>query len=156
MATFSGKFDSAKQAWATPIDLFNRLNKEYNFDCDLAADSSNAKCKKYYDEANNGLIQKWTGSCWLNPPYGSKSSKLVDWVKKSFKESQDGSCQVVMLIPARTNTKWWHEYCMKAKEIRFICGRPKFGDATHGLPQPLALIVFGRHDGETIYSSFKL
>jgi len=61
-----------------------------------------------------------------------------------------------MLIPARTNTVWWHDYCMKAKEIRFIKGRPKFGDAKHGLPQPLAIVIFAKHYGETKFSSFSI
>jgi phage N-6-adenine-methyltransferase len=151
-----GFFSSTKQEWTTPDGLFHKLQDEFKFQVDLAADASNTKCEKYFDEAANGLLQQWLGTCWLNPPYGNKKYKMVDWIKKAYASSQDGSCKVVMLIPARTNTKWWHEYCMNAQEIKFICGRPKFGGAKHGLPWPLAIVVFGRHDGETRYSSFTL
>ena len=84
----------------------------------------------------------WQGVGWLNPPYGAKTGKLSDWVKRAYQETRKEGCCVVMLIPARTNTKWFHEYCMKASELRFFKGRPKFGDAKHGLPQPLVLVVF--------------
>lgn len=152
MAGFNKKFDSAKQEWETPQSLFDKLNEEFFFEFDLAADVTNAKCEKFYDESVDALTQEWEGVCWLNPPYGSKKHKLVDWIKKAY----CGDAVVVMLIPARTNTRWWKDYCMNAKEVRFICGRPKFGDATHGLPQPLALVIFGKHEGETKFSSFQL
>jgi site-specific DNA-methyltransferase (adenine-specific) len=79
---------------------------------------------------------------------------MVDFVKKAYNDSQTNeNLTVVMLIPARTNTKWFHNYCMKAAEVRFICGRPKFGDSKHGLPQPLILVVFKKSD-TTKFSSF--
>lgn len=142
MSFFKTKFESHKQEWETPDDLFNRLNEEFHFDIDLAADSRNCKCVPYYNRKDNALNQTWKGTCWLNPPYGAKEHKLSDWVKKAYLETRKRGCTVVMLIPARTNTRWWHDYCMKATEIRFLNGRPKFGDAEHGLPQPLALVVF--------------
>ena len=160
MAFFETKFDSHKQEWETPSDFFNRLNCEFHFDIDLAADAKNTKCPTFYTSKDNALRLPWHGTCWLNPPYGKRQHKLSDWVQKAFEETQSRplvrltSCTVVMLIPARTNTKWWHNYCMKAAEIRFVNGRPKFGDAKYGLPQPLALIVFRVHNGPTILSSF--
>jgi len=156
MALLKDKFASAKQDWTTPDDLFDKLNREFHFDFDLAASEKNTKCKRFFTKSDDALTKDWNGTCWLNPPYGSTNDKLVDWVIKSFHESKKDHCTVVMLIPARTNTKWWHEYVMKACEVRFICGRPKFGDAIHGLPQPLALIVFKEHDGETKFSSFHM
>jgi len=156
MAFFKTKFESHKQEWETPIDLFDKLNREFNFTIDLAADATNAKCPVYYTSENDALKLSWHGNCWLNPPYGAKQHKLSDWVQKAFNEAQKPDCTVVMLIPARTNTRWWHNYCMKAAEIRFINGRPKFGDAKHGLPQPLALVIFKLHDGLTILSSFEI
>lgn len=143
MGVFTHKFSSAKQEWETPQDLFDKLHTHYQFTFDLAADSANAKCENYFTEQDNALTKEWKGTCWLNPPYGSTTSKLKHWVIKAYQESQKGTCRVVMLIPARTNTTWFRDYCMKAEEVLFICGRPKFGDAPHGLPQPLMLVVFG-------------
>lgn len=157
MGLFTGKFNNAKQEWETPQELFNKLNEEFHFILDLAADSTNHKCTKYLTKEDNSLLCTRSGICWLNPPYGSRSNKLSDWVKKAYDESvysEYSDTTVVMLIPARTNTKWWHKYCMKAQEVRFICGRPKFGDASHGLPQPLALVIFGKPSSITKFSSF--
>jgi len=154
MANFNGKFDTVKQDWITPDTLFQKLQDEFRFTLDLAANEQNTKCSKFYSEEENALSKHWSGICWLNPPYGKKDRKLSDWIYKAWTESQKPDCTVVMLIPARTNTNWWHNYCMKSAEVRFIKGRPKFGDATHGLPQPLAIIIFKQHSGETKFSSF--
>lgn len=94
--------------------LFDILNKEFNFDYDLAASIENTKCDKFYDEDDNSLKQKWTGTCFLNPPWGHKEYKLVDWIKKSY----ESDCTVVMLIPARTNTRWWNEGCRNKIHMR--------------------------------------
>lgn len=156
MANFTNKFDSIKQDWNTPKSLFDKLNQEFNFDFDLAASEENALCPKFYTQKEDGLKQNWDGVCWLNPPYGDKSSKMVDWIKKAYNDSQNNpNLTVVMLIPARTNTKWFHSYCLKSSEVRFILGRPKFGDSKHGLPQPLVLIVFKKSD-KTKFTSFSL
>ena len=153
MVNFLERFDTKKQEWETPNILFNQLNNEFHFTFDLAADSCNKKCKCFFSKDDDALKQTWSGVCWLNPPYGSKEYKLENWIKKAFTESQREDCTVVMLIPARTNTRWWHNYCMKSAEVKFICGRPKFGNATHGLPQPLAIVVFKKHQGSTLFSS---
>lgn len=156
MASFVNKFDSIKQDWNTPDNLFNKIDQDFHFEIDLAADKENSKCDKFFDKEIDGLKQKWDGICWLNPPYGDKTSKMVDWIKKAYNESQlNNNLTVVMLIPARTNTKWFHQYCMKASEIKFICGRPKFGNSVHGLPQPLVLVVFKKSE-TTKFSSFYL
>jgi phage N-6-adenine-methyltransferase len=154
MAVFKTKFESRKQEWETPPSLFERLNREFGFTLDLAADATNAKCSTYYTAEADALTLPWNGVCWLNPPYGLRHHKLSDWVRKAYRETQKPDCTVVMLIPARTNTRWWHDYCMKAEEIRFLNGRPKFGDAKHGLPQPLAIIVFRQHQGPARLTSF--
>ena len=147
MAGFNNKFDSIRQDWNTPKDLFEKINEEFHFEWDLASSLDNALCSNFYTKEEDGLKQNWTGTCWLNPPYGDKSSKMVDWIKKAYLDTQNNSdLTVVMLIPARTNTKWFHEYCMKSYEIKFICGRPKFGDSKHGLPQPLVLVVFKKSE----------
>lgn len=142
VADFSDRFKSARQNWATPDDVFLPLAREFNFTLDAAASSDNARAVVFFDEAKDGLRQPWGDNVvWLNPPYGCKKSKTSDWVKKAYRESLSGAT-VVMLIPARTNTRWFHDYCLKHGEVRFICGRPKFGDADHGLPLPLCIVVF--------------
>ena len=146
MADFTqNRFASKKQEWQTPQGLFEALNERYKFTFDLAADQDNRKCKEYFSAEDDALKKHWKGNCWLNPPYGSKGeTRLAKWVEKAYKEASTGECQVTMLIPARTNTQWWHEYCMRAAEVLFINGRPKFGGAIHGLPQPLAIITFAK------------
>lgn len=156
MGNFSGKFDSAKQDWTTPDEMFDRLNIEFDFEIDLAASESNSKCKVFFDESNDAMDQEWDKTGWLNPPYGATGKyKLSAWIKKAYEQANKHDTCIVVLTPARTNTGWWHKYCMRAREIKFLEGRPKFGNATHGLPQPLALIVFARSD-ELKISSFKI
>lgn len=143
MARFDTKFKSNKQDWETPIELFEIINRRYNIDFDLAANKSNTKCSEFFSKEDDALTKSWRGRCWLNPPYGGKmDNALSEWIKKSFNESLHEDCMVVMLVPARTNTNWWHDYCMKANEILFIRGRPKFVGAKYGLPQPLAVVIF--------------
>lgn len=143
MAEFSARFKSLRQDWVTPDGLFRAVDALYQFDFDLAASPANAKCARFFTAKDDALRQKWSGRCWLNPPYGDGSAPLSAWVKKAFAESSaDSSMFVVMLIPARTNTRWFHDYCMRAHTIHLLCGRPKFGDAPHGLPLPLCLVEF--------------
>ena len=156
MADFDeNRFKTQKQQWETPDELFNYLNRIYSFDFDLASSSTNTKCKNFFSKEEDALSQKWVGVCWLNPPYGDKKSKLSDWVKKAFDETNNKNCVVVMLIPARTNTNWWHDYCMQSQEVIFIKGRPKFKGCIHGLPQPLALVVFG-NNGNTKFTTLDM
>lgn len=136
MADFAGQFKSNKIEWETPDDLFEKLSAEFSFTLDVCANSENKKVDRYFSEEQDGLLQEWNGVCWMNPPFNNKRN----WVKKAYAESQKGNT-VVALLPARTNTNWWHDYCMKG-EIRFIRGRVKFKGAKHGLPQPLAIVVF--------------
>ena len=136
MARFKTKFESKNQEWETPDEIFHSLNHEFHFTLDVCALFHNTKCEKYFTPDIDGLSQPWHGWCWMNPPFGNQGI----WVKKAYEESQRGTT-VVCLLPARTNTNWWHDYCMKG-EIRFIRGRPKFKGAKHGLPQPLAIVIF--------------
>jgi phage N-6-adenine-methyltransferase len=132
-------FISRKQDYCTPIKLYNILDKEFKFTLDVCADDSNYKCQSYITEAQDALKLDWHGICWMNPPYKDKKK----WVIKAHNESVKNDCVVVCLIPARTNTSWWHDYCQKG-EVRFIKGRPIFEGMTHGLPQPLAIVIFGK------------
>src|SRR6185369_5707317 len=109
MASFAGKFNSIRQDWETPTELFDIINKEFCFTWDCAADAENSKVPggRHFSETMDAMVHPWKGVCWLNPPYG-KGYKLSEWVKKAHKESTMGAT-VVMLIPARTNTNWFHD-----------------------------------------------
>lgn len=133
----SNRFRSTNQEWETPDSIFLPLNKEFGFTLDVAASESNHKCPRYLTEEDNALAKSWSGEiCWLNPPY----RQVGNWIKKAYQESRNGAT-IVCLVQARTNTNWWHDYCLRG-EVRFIRGRPKFKGCKHGLPQPLAIIIF--------------
>lgn len=147
MSINDGMFSSDKDYWATPIDFFNKLNDEFNFNLDPCCYKETAKCSKYFTKDDDGLIQNWEGhTVFCNPPYGRD---IGDWVKKCYKESKKADTLVVILIPARTDTKYFHKYIYKnAKEIRFIEGRLKFTDfrnpdkKTSAAPFPSMIVVF--------------
>lgn len=142
MTAFGKRFVSARQDWSTPDELFGPIHREFNFTLDAAASAHNCKVPKFFSAVENGLEQDWgVNTVWLNPPYGDKTSKLSDWIKKSVEATACGAL-VVLLIPARTNTNWFHDLCLKHGEVRFVRGRPKFGDAPHGLPLPLCIVIF--------------
>ena len=130
-------FKSEVQTWETPADLFDQLDQEFAFDLDVCALPETSKCKRYFTPADDGLSQSWTGTCWMNPPYGRA---IGNWMRKALEESRRG-CIVVCLVPARTDTEWWHRFAMRG-EIRFIRGRLKFGNAKSGAPFPSAIVVF--------------
>jgi len=134
-------FSSKTAEWETPQEFFDELNAEFNFTLDPCATPDNAKCKKYYTIKENGLKQNWGGeTVFCNPPYGRA---IKDWVKKCYEEAQKPNTTVVMLIPARTDTNYFHDYIYgKAKEIRFIRGRLKFGNAKNAAPFPSMVVVF--------------
>jgi site-specific DNA-methyltransferase (adenine-specific) len=133
-------FTSARHDWVTPQPFYESVNAEFRFTLDAAADASNAKCDRFYSEADDALSQPWPGSVWCNPPYGRQ---IGAWVRKGYKEAARGSV-VVMLIPSRTDTAYWHDYVMCADEVRFVRGRLVFGDgdALSNAPFPSALVVF--------------
>jgi site-specific DNA-methyltransferase (adenine-specific) len=134
-------FSSANEVWATPQDFFDKLNDEFGFNLDPCALPENAKCEKFYTPEIDGLTQNWGGHrVFCNPPYGRK---LKEWVKKCYDESKKPGTLVVMLIPARTDTSFFHDYIYhKAKEIRFVRGRLKFGGAKNSAPFPSMVVVF--------------
>lgn len=130
-------FMSERHDWETPQYLFDGLNAEFGFDLDVCATPMNAKCKRYYTEADDGLAKKWEGVCWMNPPYGRE---IGQWMQKALESSREGAL-VVCLVPARTDTTWWHRYAMRG-EIRFLRGRLRFGGATNSAPFPSAIVIF--------------
>lgn len=124
--------------WATPQHVFDALDREFGFTLDVCADETNHKCARYFDEAADGLAQEWTGTVWMNPPYGRTIGK---WVRKAA-DSADAGAVVVGLLPCRTDTEWWQDV-MRASELRFVRGRLKFGDSDCGAPFPSCIAVWG-------------
>lgn len=138
-------FSKKSDEWGTPIDFYNKLNKLFGpFTLDPCASDENHKCDKYYTIETNGLEQSWEGeTVFVNPPY----SDIKAWIKKSIEETKKPNTKVVLLIPARTDTKYFHELIvLNAKEVYFIKGRLKFSDGSTGLsnsaPFPSMIVVF--------------
>lgn len=134
-------FSSATDMWTTPQAFFDKLNAEFGFTLDPCALPSNAKCTKYYTPTDNGLLQDWQGEIvFCNPPYGRA---IYDWVRKCSEEASKPNTTIVLLTPARTDTRWFHEFIYhKAKEIRFVKGRLKFGNAQTAAPFPSMVVAF--------------
>lgn len=136
---------SKKQNWETPPEIFDPLNQEFNFTLDPCAEKHTAKCKKYYTVNENGLFQDWSGeTVFVNPPYGRHVKK---WVAKCCLEGRKKNTTVVMLIPSRTGTSYFHKIIKPfATEIRFIEGRIKFiADGKRKDPAPFdsMIVIFG-------------
>lgn len=135
-------FSSKTDLWSTPWDFFEKLNDEFHFTLDPCSTHENAKCYRHFTIEEDGLLQDWGNEVvFCNPPYGRQ---IKDWVKKAYKESRKDNTTVVMLIPARTDTIYFHEYIYHKAEIRFIKGRLKFGDAKNAAPFPSMVVIFGR------------
>lgn len=132
-------FSSVTDLWETPQEFFNMRDEEFHFQTDVCAIPENAKCNYFFTPEIDGLKIPWTGRCYCNPPYGRKIGK---WVEKAAKEVQRGVPLVVMLLPARTDTKWFHEYIYGKAEIRFIKGRLKFGNSKNSAPFPSMIVIF--------------
>ena len=133
-------FSSKTDLWSTPNDFFDKLNDEFHFTLDPCSTHENAKCYKHFTEEENGLLQDWGNEVvFCNPPYGRQ---IKYWVKKAYEESQKDNTNIVMLIPARTDTIYFHEYIYHKAEIRFIKGRLKFGNAKNSAPFPSMVVIF--------------
>ena len=143
MSINAGMFSSNTDLWETPKDFFDKLDAEFHFDLDVCAIPENAKCGNYYTPEQDGLLRTWKGTCWCNPPYGRK---IGDWVKKAAESAADGAT-VVMLLPTRTDTKWFHKYIYGKTEIRFVPGRLKFGKAKYNAPFPCMIVIFKKGGG---------
>ena len=135
-----GLFSSKSDDWATPQALFDELDREFHFTLDPCASDTNHKCAKYYTLNDNGLTQNWGGQIvFCNPPYGAE---IKHWVRKCYEESRKPNTKVVMLIPARTDTAYFHDYIYHRAEIRFIRGRLHFNESKQGAPFPSMIVVF--------------
>lgn len=132
-------FSSKSNEWETPQDVFDLLNAEFHFTLDPCSTHLNAKCEKHFTIAEDGLKQDWRGeTVFCNPPYGRE---LPLWIEKAAK-SAGGGTTVVMLIPARTDTRAFHDYIYNKAEIRFIRGRLKFGGSKNAAPFPSMIVIF--------------
>lgn len=145
-------FSSKTDQWATPQEFYNQLNEEFHFTLDPCADEFNHKCEKYFTEEDNGLSKDWGGEIvFCNPPYGKEIGK---WCKKCYEESKKPNTTVVLLIPARTDTKYFHDYIYHKAELRFVKGRLKFSDSNNSAPFPSMVVIFSS-DEKKIYQKFK-
>jgi phage N-6-adenine-methyltransferase len=136
-----GMFSSASDEWETPQDFFDAVDAVFHFTLDVCATRANAKCERYFTKAEDGLSETWKGVCWMNPPYGREISL---WVRKAYESSLYAGTIVVCLLPARTDTAWWHDYVIpNAESVNFIRGRLWFSNKGPA-PFPSALVLFGR------------
>ena len=146
MNTTKGIFSHATDEWETPQDFFDELNRIYHFDLDVCATEQNAKCDRFFNSEQDGLKNSWGGvTIWCNPPY----SNIIEWCRKATEEQQNGTT-TVMLVPARTDTKWFHQYVWQKPDvsIQFVRGRLRFGGSNQNAPFPSMVIVFrGKTDG---------
>src|SRR6185503_2865752 len=136
-------FSSKSGPWETPQDFFDRLHEEFHFTTDVCAMPDTAKCLHYYTTAEgmdfnvygraelDAFAHEWSGVCWMNPPYGRG---IINWIRKAYSSARAGNATVVALIPARTDTAYWHDYVMEASEIRLVRGRLKFGGCANAAP----------------------
>lgn len=133
-------FSSKRPDWATPADLFTRLDAEFHFTLDVCARADNAKCPRFFSPEVDGLRQRWAPErCWMNPPYGRG---MEAWIEKAWYESARGAL-VVALVPARTEMGWFHENVLGKAEIRFIRGRLRFVGSPYNAPFPSMLVIWG-------------
>lgn len=134
-------FSSKTNEWTTPQDLFETLDNIFHFTLDPCCTHETAKCLKHYTVEDDGLSKSWhRETVFMNPPYGNEISK---WLRKAYRESLWTPMPVVCLIPARTDTEFWHWYVMKANYIHLVKGRIRFGGSKTGTPFPSAIVVFG-------------
>jgi len=135
-----GLMSSLTPEWGTPQDFFDELNAEFGFTVDVCADDWNHKVDHYFTVEDDGLSQEWHGVVWMNPPYGREIGK---WMAKAVDSWRRGAT-VVCLVPARTDTAWWHDYAMRG-DIRFLRGRLKFvsvDGVKSSAPFPSAVVIY--------------
>ena len=120
------------------MELFEDLDREFGFNLDPCATAENAKCERHFTRGDDGLTQEWTGRVFMNPPYGRE---IGNWMQKALEAAESTAELVVCLVPARTDTRWWHDFAVQG-EVRFLRGRLRFGDAQTGAPFPSAVVVF--------------
>lgn len=142
-------FSSERDRWETPKAFYESLDNEFHFTLDPCADEKNHKCEMYFTKQQDGLLQDWGGhTVFCNPPYGNKETGM--WTQKCYEEAQKQGTTVVLLIPARTDRRSFHDYIYGKPnvEIRFVKGRLKFGDGKNAAPFPSMVVIFRGEKGE--------
>lgn len=139
MTINKGLFSSKKPDWETPHEFFKKVDEEFGFDIDVCSDGRNNKVENYFTPSDDALTKDWHGTCWMNPPYGREIKR---WVEKAYKESVKNGSTIVCLLPARTDTRWFHDWVYGKAEIRFIKGRLKFVGAANSAPFPSMLAIY--------------
>lgn len=139
MSISKALYSSKSDEWSTPPHIFCELDSEFKFTLDPCATKDNAKCNLFYSEEDNGLNKSWKGErVFCNPPY----SQIDKWVEKSYRETRNDNTIVVLLIPSRTDTRYFHNYIYQRAEIRFVKGRLKFGELKQSAPFPSMVVIF--------------
>jgi len=139
-------FSTGYDEWETPQQIFDYFNDRFRFTLDVCASPENAKVLRYFTKEQNGLFQDWSGEiCWMNPPYSDNAK----WVQKAYRASLNPNTVVVCLLPSRTDTSWFHDYCAKG-DIWFIRGRITFGNAKNVAPFPSMIVIFPKNWEEII------
>ena len=136
-------YSSEKGYWETPIWLFEILDSFYHFDCDVAASKSNTLCKKYFSLENSCLDNVWYQMNFMNPPYGSE---IKSFIIKAHEEYFLRNNITIALLPARTDTRWFHNYIYNKTEILFIKNRLKYkidGKGDKDAPFPSMVVGWG-------------
>lgn len=154
-------FSSKHYDYETPLELFNVLNAEFHFTLDVCASMVNAKVRNFWTKAEDGLSHSWVNEiCWMNPPYGKA---LPEWMRKAKHEAHHNQATVVALVPCRTDTRWFWDYCID-EEIRLIKGRLRFKRGLYdskptakdfGAPFPSMIVIFhpkNKKEGLLTYS----
>lgn len=141
----AGLFSSETPEWETPQDVFDVLDERYGpFLLDVCATDQNAKCERYFTKKENGLVQAWSAKNWMSPPYGRS---IAEWIRKASQEAEQGR-QTVSLLPARVDTRWFHDYIYGQHEKHFLCGRLKFGQSKNSAPFPSMIVIFRQGDAQ--------
>lgn len=132
-------YSSKSDEWATPDEIYKNLDEEFNFTLDPCSTDENHKCSNYFTKKDDGLKKQWGGArVFCNPPY----STIGKWVEKAYRESRNDNTLVVLLIPARTDTRYFHDFIYNRAEIRFVKGRLKFGNSKNSAPFPSMIVIF--------------
>lgn len=134
-----GVFSRKSDEWSTPQEVFDSLDAEFHFTLDPCATDENHKCECYYTKAKDGLTKNWEGHrVFCNPPY----SEIAKWTEKCYREGCKDNTIVVMLIPSRTDTRYFHNFILNRAEIRFVKGRLRFSGSTGSAPFPSMIVIF--------------
>lgn len=154
MSEMESRYATGRTDWETPLEFFKRCDDVFHFTLDVCANGMNYKVDRYFTEKEDGLSQDWAEDiCWCNPPYGRD---VIDkWVRKASEAAKFGAT-VVMLLPARTSTRWFHDYIYRRHrvDIEFIRGRMKFVGSTSSAMFGSMLVTFRPwHENERWWSA---